>query len=65
MTLCDDDNNDEATLEIWNHWVCGLCPSSGTLNNYKTRELYLFPFSGKGNEISTPLGPSEEAESSD
>jgi hypothetical protein len=22
-----------------NHWVCGLCQSSGTLNNYKTQRF--------------------------
>jgi hypothetical protein len=45
-----------------NHWVCGLCPSSGILNNYKTttfRKLDLFPSPGEGWETPILLGPLE------
>jgi hypothetical protein len=45
------------------NWVCGLCPSSETLNNCETtiRKLDLFPSSGEGREIHTLLGPLERA----
>jgi hypothetical protein len=39
--------------------VCGLCPSSGILENTTFRKLDLFPFSGVGRETPTLLGPLE------
>jgi hypothetical protein len=46
-----------------NHWVSGLCPSSGILETRKNNFWILdsFPPSGERRELLTPLGPSERA----
>jgi hypothetical protein len=49
-----------------NHWVCGLCPSSGILNNYETERYRnrLFHSSGEETETPTLLGVLERANQS-
>jgi hypothetical protein len=47
-----------------NHWVYGLCPSSGSLNTRKHNffsKLGLFPSSGDRRETHALLGPLESA----
>jgi hypothetical protein len=45
------------------HWVRGLCLSSGILNKYKAQRFgnWMFPSSGEGRERHTLLGPLERA----
>jgi hypothetical protein len=40
-----------------NHWICGLCPSSGIVNNQETTfpKQDLFPSSGEGKVTPTVL----------
>jgi hypothetical protein len=50
---------------IQNHWVCGLCPSSGILNNQKKttfQKLDLFAALSDGGETPTLLSPLETAD---
>jgi hypothetical protein len=44
-----------------NHWISGICPSTGivTTMKYNFRKLDLFPSSGEGRETPTLLGPLE------
>jgi hypothetical protein len=45
-----------------NHWVLGLCPSSGILENTMFRKLDLLPPShDEGEKTPTQLGPLERA----
>jgi hypothetical protein len=43
------------------HWVLGLCPSSGILKNTTFLKMDLFPSSGEGGGTPTLLGPLETA----